>query len=291
MKNDIIYKEPIPGKKPPIWIRIILICTCTLVSFFHGNNDGQKGIGLVMLILIVLAPGYFAIKGDQYLPSTTDDVKHITELVYRIDTVKLGEKEKIDIAKAKLKSVSLLELLGTKQSVNEIETASRFEVRKDLLQITKIAEKVGLGENSSLSTKEKTHLKTIVKSSKHITDYAPMWVVLLISISLGLGTMVGWKRIVKTVGEKIGKQHMSYAQGASAELVAAATIGAASAWGLPVSTTHVLSSGIAGTMVAKKGLKNLQPKTIKNIALAWVLTLPVTIGLSCGLFLLFRMFF
>ncbi len=291
IKNDIIYKEPIPGKTPPVWIRVILICTCTLVSFFHGNNDGQKGIGLVMLILIILAPGYFAIKADQFLPDTTQDIKHITELVYKMDTLKLGEKERSDIGKAKLKSIALLEALGTKTTVEEIEQKQRFEVRKDILQITKTAEKVGLGENSSLSTKEKTHLKSIIKNSKKITDYAPLWVVLLISISLGLGTMIGWKRIVKTIGEKIGKQHMSYAQGASAELVAAATIGMASAWSLPVSTTHVLSSGIAGSMVAKKGLKNLQPQTIKNIALAWVLTLPVTIALSCGLFLLFRALF
>ena len=124
--------------------------------------------------------------------------------------------------------------------------------------------------------------------SKWATDYAPDWVKIMISIALGLGTMVGWKRIVKTVGEKIGKQHMSYAQGAAAELVAASTIGLSTGFQLPVSTTHVLSSGIAGSMVAKKGLKNLQKGTIRNILIAWLLTLPVTIVLSCSLFLLFR---
>jgi PiT family inorganic phosphate transporter len=100
--------------------------------------------------------------------------------------------------------------------------------------------------------------------------------------------MVGWKRIVQTVGEKIGKQHMSYAQGAAAQIIASSTISLSTQLHLPVSTTHVLSSGIAGTMVAKKGLKNLQKKTIRNILLAWVLTLPITIILSGGLFLLFR---
>ena len=127
--------------------------------------------------------------------------------------------------------------------------------------------------------------------SKSTTDFAPIWVPVIISISLGLGTMIGWKRIVKTVGEKIGKQHMSYAQGAAAELVAASTIGLSTGFGMPVSTTHVLSSGIAGTMVAKKGLKNLQKNTIKNILLAWVLTLPVTMILSGSIFLMLRWLF
>ena len=128
--------------------------------------------------------------------------------------------------------------------------------------ISKSVEKIGMGENSSLSTKEKAELKAVIKNAKKITDYAPQWVIVLISISLGLGTMVGWKRIVKTIGEKIGKQHMSYAQGASAEIVASATIGMASAWGLPVSTTHVLSSGVAGAMVAKKEKSNEKKKEV-----------------------------
>ena len=97
----------------------------------------------------------------------------------------------------------------------------------------------------------------------------------MISLSLGLGTMIGWKRIVKTVGEKIGKEHLTYAQGASAELVASSTIGISTAFGWPVSTTHVLSSGIAGSMVASKGVKNLQSDTYPNILMAWLLTLPL----------------
>ncbi|HET7179540.1 MAG TPA: inorganic phosphate transporter, partial [Chryseosolibacter sp.] len=124
-----------------------------------------------------------------------------------------------------------------------------------------------------------------------VTDYAPGWVILLISVSLGSGTMIGWKRIVKTVGEKIGKQHLTYAQGASAELVAAGTIGMSSYFNLPVSTTHVLSSGIAGSMVASKGVKNLQADTIRNILMAWFLTLPVVMIMAGTLFLLFRSIF
>ena len=144
------------------------------------------------------------------------------------------------------------------------------------------------GGNLTLSLNEIKELGKEIKSAKKLVEFAPSWVIIMISLCLGLGTMVGWKRIVKTVGEKIGKQHMSYAQGASAEIVASIGIGLASWKGLPVSTTHMLSSGIAGSMVAKKGLKNLQKGTIKTIVLTWVLTLPVTIILSGSLFLLFR---
>jgi PiT family inorganic phosphate transporter len=123
------------------------------------------------------------------------------------------------------------------------------------------------------------------------TEYAPWWVIFMISLSLGIGTMVGWKRIVITIGEKIGKTHLTYAQGASAEIIAASTIGVSSWLGLPVSTTHVLSSGVAGSMVSGGGFKNLQSKTVTNIAIAWLITLPITVLLSGSLFLLFRMIF
>jgi PiT family inorganic phosphate transporter len=291
IKNEIIYKEPIPGKTPPMWIRAILVTTCTLVSFVHGSNDGQKGVGLMMLILIGLVPGYFAIKSSQDITDTYKQMNHVTELVYRIDTTKLGEKEKHDVAKTKTRCANLLSILDKKSAVSEIDSVKRFEVRKDIILIAKTAEKVGLGENSSLSIKEKDDLKATIKNAKKITDYVPQWVIILIALSLGGGTMIGWKRVVKTIGEKIGKQHMSYAQGASAEIVASVTIGMASVWSLPVSTTHTLTSGVAGAMVAKKGLKNLQPKTIKHIFMAWVLTLPATMIMSGGLFLLFRWLF
>jgi PiT family inorganic phosphate transporter len=133
--------------------------------------------------------------------------------------------------------------------------------------------------------------KKQVDEMRTYTEYAPLWVILAIAISLGLGTMVGWKRIVVTIGEKIGKTHLTYAQGASAELIAAGTITVSSMFGLPVSTTHVLSSGIAGTMVAGSGFKNLQKKTVASIGIAWLITLPVTILFSGLLFLVFRMLF
>ncbi|MGZ3884225.1 MAG: inorganic phosphate transporter [Bacteroidia bacterium] len=288
IKNEYIYKEPIPGKTPPIWIRVILTITCTLVSFFHGQNDGQKGVGLIMMILIGILPGYFSIDKSVNLQTEQASLKKIEALMIKADTTVLSGKElKMyqDIYKhgahydATVKGGSDAEV---------IPVSERFSLRKDVVKITKGSEKLISGGNLSLSANELKELKAEIKAAKKLVEYAPSWVIIMISLSLGMGTMVGWKRIVKTVGEKIGKQHMSYAQGASAELTASMMIGIASASGLPVSTTHVLSSGVAGTMVAKKGLKNLQKKTVKSILLAWVLTLPVTIILSGSLFLLFR---
>ncbi|HAD14400.1 MAG TPA: anion permease, partial [Saprospirales bacterium] len=132
--------------------------------------------------------------------------------------------------------------------------------------------------------------KAEIKELKSTYEFRVTWAVVLISLCLGLGTMVGWKRIVVTIGEKIGKSHLTYAQGASAELCAAATIGVSSYYGLPVSTTHVLSSGVAGTMVAEGGVSNLRKKTITSIAIAWLLTLPVTFAGAAIMFYLFRMF-
>jgi PiT family inorganic phosphate transporter len=288
IKNETIYKEPIPGKTPPIWIRMILWLTCGLVSFFHGQNDGQKGVGLIMLILIAILPGQFALDSSINLQSVNANVSKIEALMLKADTAVLAGKEKKMYREIISHSGHFKTEVTNKFNADEIAIAARFSLRKDVLKITKGAEKIIKGGNLTLSANEIKELGKEIKSTKKLIEYAPSWVVILISFCLGLGTMVGWKRIVKTVGEKIGKQHMSYAQGASAELVASMGIGMASAYGVPVSTTHMLSSGIAGSMVAKKGLKNLQKGTVKTIALTWVLTLPVTIILSGSLFLLFR---
>jgi len=289
--NETIYKEPVVGKKPPLWIRLILWTTCGLVSFFHGQNDGQKGVGLVMIILIAIMPGYFSIDQKVNIQSVGAHVEHIQQLVHKADTTILSENQLKLYNDIFAHSSHYLNETRGKFKADELEVTLRFELRKDIVRITKACEKLINSGNLSLSAKEIKILKLDIKQSKVLIEYAPYWVIIMISVSLGLGTMVGWKRIVKTVGEKIGKQHMSYAQGASAELVAAGGIGIASAFGFPVSTTHMLSSGIAGSMVAKKGLKNLQKGTIISIAMAWILTLPITIILSCSLFLLFRYLF
>ncbi len=288
IKNEIIYKEPVPGKMPPIWIRMLLWITCGLVSFFHGQNDGQKGVGLIMIILIAMMPGYFAIDEKVNIQSVNANVEHIQQLIIKADTSILSESQHQLYTNVFVNGTHFNEETKGKFKPSELALTSRFGLRTDIVKITSACEKLIKSGNLSLSQKEIVVLKREMKEAKALIEYAPYWVIIMVSVSLGLGTMVGWKRIVKTVGEKIGKQHMSYAQGASAELVAAGGIGLASAFGLPVSTTHMLSSGIAGSMVAKKGLKNLQKGTIINIALAWVLTIPITVALSCGLFLLFR---
>ncbi len=288
VKNDIIYKEPIPGKMPPIWIRMLLWTTCGLVSFFHGQNDGQKGVGLVMMILIAIMPGYFSLDSGVNLQSVNANVQHIEVMMRKADTTILSGKELKLYKEIFYHSTHFNSETANKMRSEDITLGSRFALRKDVIKITKGTEKIITGGNLSLSQKEIGSLKNEIKAAKKLVEYAPSWVIIMISVSLGLGTMIGWKRIVKTIGEKIGKQHMSYAQGASAELVASMGIGVATAYGVPVSTTHMLSSGIMGSMVAKKGLKNLQRKTITNILLAWVLTLPVTMVLSGALFLLFR---
>ena len=288
IKNEVIYKEPIPGKKPPLWVRMILWTTCGLVSFFHGQNDGQKGVGLLMLIFIAILPGQFSVDQSVNLQSINAHVREIQTIVATTDTTEFGKDELKQFHQIQDHAVHFGTLIKSAAFASDIKLTERFSLRKDIVKVTKGADKLLKSPNFAISPKDKTILKQQIKDSKKLIEYAPSWVVILISVCLGLGTMVGWRRIVKTVGEKIGKQHMSYAQGASAEIVASLGIGLASWQGLPVSTTHMLSSGVAGSMVAKKGLKNLQKGTIKTIALTWIFTLPATIILSGSLFLLFR---
>lgn len=142
--------------------------------------------------------------------------------------------------------------------------------------------------NVALPQETQDNLNAMKSELDNATRFIPLWVKVVVALALGLGTMVGWRRIVITVGERIGKAHLSYAQGASAELVTVATIGAADAFGLPVSTTHVLSSGVAGTMAANRS--GLQTATLRNLLIAWLLTLPVSILISALLFMLFSRF-
>ncbi len=289
--GDDLFKEPKKNTPPPIWIRSILILTCTGVSFFHGRNDGQKGVGLVMLILIGIVPSYFALNGKVETAGMIAPLKKIELIASNIDATPLSEPDR----KKLLESIEMNRRLqidfSSYQNVAEIKKEDRFAVRKDLLVMSRNFSSLIKKEEVTVSEVDKKSLEDNLKKLTKATDYSPLWVTLMISLSLGLGTMIGWKRIVKTIGEKIGKQHLTYAQGASAELVAMTTIGIASAYGMPVSTTHVLSSGIAGSMVASKGVKNLQPETVRNILIAWLLTLPVVMILSGGLFLLFRNIF
>lgn len=286
--GDSLFKEPKKNQPPPPAIRGVLIVTCTLVSFFHGQNDGQKGVGLMMLILIGIVPVYFALDLNHTPTALPQSLTRIEHIVSSIEPDILSATDREKLADAKAMNDRLQARFVGLENLNDIPEEERFLVRRDIMVMDRNLREISRRDEVRLSEAERSTLMTELKNLRKVTDYSPRWVILLISISLGTGTMVGWKRIVKTVGEKIGKEHLTYAQGASAELVAASTIGLSSYLSLPVSTTHVLSSGIAGSMVANKGIKNLQPDTVRNILLAWFLTLPVVMVMSGTLYLLFR---
>ena len=271
--------------KPPLLIRLLLITTCTLVSFFHGSNDGQKGVGLLMLILIAFLPAKFAL--DHSVP----DSKILTSLTAIEQSIPAT-------LNANPKSDSSFHVLSALVAGAKTDLAAKgngdpsltFKLRKEIQGITKTLKGFGTNKDLTIAPADKEVFKQAAGQLEKTTDFAPVWVIATISLSLGVGTMIGWKRIVVTIGEKIGNEHLNYAQGATAEIVAAATIGLSTGFGLPVSTTHVLSSGIAGAMVASKGSGNLNGGTLRNIAMAWILTLPVSILLAMGLFFLFHIF-
>ena len=280
-----IFKEPEPGSKPPMWIRAILITTCTLVSFFHGHNDGQKGIGLMLIILITFMPVKFA------LNDTFDADKTLASLT-KIETVLASENKADLVIKTQETKEAIEKFKLTKANDSSSENDKKLATIAVRTSITKLSKKVG-SELKNPFMESKDNMKAVkaeLSFLKNDIEFSPRWVTIMIALCLGLGTMIGWKRIAVTIGEKIGKRHMTYAEGATAELTAAATIGLSSGFGLPVSTTHVLSSGVAGAMTASKGVKNLQPDTIKSIAIAWILTLPVTMILAGGFYYLLQLF-
>lgn len=278
IKNKKIFSEPEQGTSPPWWIRLILIITCTMVSFFHGSNDGQKGIGLLMIALMTFLPLRFALSPD-FVPAQA------MESLQKIQSALPQNATYPELAKANENIEALKQDIARHDPGNVKE---KLAIRKRFTILKKSIDGLLAVPNVIANRDSRNAIQAELKSIGKYTAYVPTWCILLISISLGLGTMIGWKRIVVTIGEKIGKRHMTYAEGATAEIIASSTIGLASAFGLPVSTTHVLSSGVAGAMVASKGVKNLQGDTIKNIALAWVLTLPATILLSGLMYYILR---
>jgi inorganic phosphate transporter, PiT family len=302
-----LYTAPTTNKPPTLWIRGLLILTCTLVSFFHGSNDGQKGMGLIMLILIGVAPTAYALNRSppeghaaQFIASahaaskiveahgagyniTGDPRPAVTDYVH-------GHV----ISEGTYPSLAVL----TKQISDSVEQYGSVahtpldkvqNLRNDMYLASEAFRVLAKDKESELSAAEKGQIADFKKQLDVSTKFIPLWVKICVAIALGLGTMVGWKRIVITVGEKIGKTHLTYGQGAAAELIAAATIGAADGFGLPVSTTHVLSSGVAGTMVANGS--GMQWSTVRSIALAWVLTLPAAMIMAGLLYLIFRQIF
>lgn len=283
LKKKDLFKPNNPGA-PPFKTRALLIGTCSLVSFFHGSNDGQKGLGLMMIILMTFMPLQFSLNEKFGDTQTIEHLDNIQKILTNYKTSSPLEKEFNN-------TISNIDILKTDIYNNNDSTAKqKFEIRKRIQVITKSLEIIVKDPEFLPNKSLRDEIKSEIKFMKSYTDWAPNWAIMLIALSIGIGTMIGWKRIVVTIGEKIGKSHLSYGQGAVSELVAASTIGLSTTLGLPVSTTHVLSSAIAGSMVAKGGVKNLQKNTIKSIAIAWLLTLPVSIILALSFFLLFRLF-
>ena len=308
VKSKQLYEAPDGNSKPPVWIRGLLILTCTGVSFAHGSNDGQKGMGLIMLILIGVAPTAYAL--NRALPESSTPA--FIQATQRVEDVfaaraqnqavpvdqargvvtKALQAKKFDTPDVSAAMLSLAhDMAGQVQGYGAIKRVPAEQVqnvRNDMFlasEAVRQMEKQGMAFNVD----ENAALKSWKGELDAGTKFIPLWVKVSVAVALGLGTMIGWKRIVVTVGERIGKTHLTYGQGAAAELVAMATIGAADVYGLPVSTTHVLSSGVAGTMAANGS--GLQWSTVRSIAMAWVLTLPAAALLAGALYFVFRQVF
>ncbi len=302
IRNKALYSAPEKGKTPPLWIRCLLILTCTGVSFAHGSNDGQKGMGLIMLILVGILPLSFAVdlrtsqsaianltaatetisfQMDRHSPGVAMAGKQIAadELSAYLKTN--GQMNERTFAAIGTKCREISETLEGKTSLSQLDGEQRRTLRTDLYLTSESLGKA-IKQKKLQDPAEQQSVAKLKSNMDKVTKFIPPWVKVAVAVALGLGTMIGWKRIVVTVGEKIGKEHLTYAQGASAELVAMGTILAADHLGLPVSTTHVLSSGVAGTMAANGS--GLQMETVRNLLLAWVLTLPVCVLLGAGIF-------
>jgi inorganic phosphate transporter, PiT family len=302
-----LYAEPKGKEPPPFWIRCLLILTCTGVSFAHGSNDGQKGMGLIMLILIGTVPTAYALNKAVTPAETQTFIAVAHEASATLGKYTQGAapsaNPRADVeAYVRTKKLAPNTVPALQQLTDMIAsqvTASGSmaavpqgivdNVRNNMYVASEAIRLMMKANQPAFSPEDAKAIGNFKTQTDHATKFIPTWVKVAVAIALGLGTMVGWKRIVVTVGEKIGKQHLTYGQGASAEAVAMLTIGAADMYGLPVSTTHVLSSGVAGTMAANGS--GLQWSTVRSLILAWVLTLPVSIALSAGLYWLFRVVF
>jgi PiT family inorganic phosphate transporter len=298
-----LYREPKGNQPPPAWIRGLLVLTCTGVSFAHGSNDGQKGMGLIMLILIGTVPTAYALNRTMHEQDVAKFVATSTQAQTALGHYAVGpapaDPHAVAVDIVRTRSVTreslpaLVSLAATIQlqvngfhSLDKVPADQMVNIRNEMYLVSEGLRLLGKSPAIGVSDADKKTIGHYKAELDQSTKFIPTWVKVAVAIALGLGTMIGWKRIVVTVGERIGKTHLTYAQGASAELVAMLTIGAADMYGLPVSTTHVLSSGVAGTMVANHS--GLQWATVRNLLMAWVLTLPVSIALAGSLYWLLR---
>jgi inorganic phosphate transporter, PiT family len=307
IKNRALYEAPVGTEPPPFWIRALLVLTCTGVSFAHGSNDGQKGMGLIMLILVGTVPTAYALNhaitrkdSDDFIAVSQQAAGILSKYVSPNAVISDERDEVTDYIRTK--DFTPNTMLALRQMVSDIgnETVLFGELakipndrvrnfRNDMYIASEALRLMKKSGQPAIGAADWEALNNYKKHVDKSTRFIPTWVKVAVAMALGLGTMIGWKRIVVTVGEKIGKDHLTYGQGASAEIVAMFTIGLADWFGMPVSTTHVLSSGVAGTMAANHS--GLQWSTVRNLAMAWVLTLPASMVLSGFLFWGFRKMF
>ncbi|MDE3185941.1 MAG: inorganic phosphate transporter [Acidobacteriota bacterium] len=307
IKYPMLYEAPKNSEPPPFPIRALMVLTCTGVSFFHGSNDGQKGMGLIMLILIGTVPTAYALNHgigpmevqsfiaaseqaggildrhvEQKAVPGSDPRGEVTNYIrshqLRPDTIPALRKLVGDLGR----EVALY------KEFKSVPPQDQANVRNDMYVAGEALRLMDKAREPAFTSQERAALRNYRSKLDKTTKFIPDWVKVAVALALGLGTMVGWKRVVVTVGERIGKEHLTYAQGASAGLVAMGTIFAADNFGLPVSTTHILSSGVAGTMAANGS--GLRLSTIRNIAAGWIFTLPAAALLSGLLYWLFRQF-
>jgi PiT family inorganic phosphate transporter len=304
IKDRKLYEAPEGTAPPPFWIRVLLWGTCTGVSYAHGSNDGQKGMGLIMLILVGTVPTAYALN-HAITPSQTQDfvaVSHVTATMIQkyVPAGAVSADPRADLtAYLRTREVhpntiaalqQMIDQLGNDSArYRELKSVPASEVpnfRNNMYIVSETMRLVKKNHRPGISAADWAVFDNYKSHIDRATKFIPPWVKVAVALALGLGTMVGWKRIVITVGEKIGKKHLSYAQGAAAEITAMLTIMGADNLGMPVSTTHVLSSGVAGTMFANRS--GLQWETVRNLLMAWVLTLPASMLLAGGLFWLFQ---
>lgn len=286
-------RSGVRGKKhPPFWTRFLLILSACGVSFAHGSNDGQKGVGLVMLALLCILPHHFLIDihADRYqmervyhAAGQLNDYAqtHQAQLLQQFPAEN-ADQNHCQVAYLSQYTASLQSNIKNHPDLNTMDNGNRWQMRRDALCLASISKQI------AMTPEDKNYLTQLREDFTRPIEYAPLWVIVAIASALGLGTMIGWKRVVKTVGEGIGRSHMTYAQGVCAQLTAGISIAAANLFGLPVSTTQILSSAVVGTAVANKS--GVQMSTVRNILLAWLFTFPVSMLLAGTFYFLMTCF-
>ncbi|CAL4325746.1 Low-affinity inorganic phosphate transporter 1 [Buchnera aphidicola (Eriosoma grossulariae)] len=288
--DPVFYKNKFNKTRPPFLIQMTLILSAIGLSYAHGSNDGQKSIGLIMLILMSILPGYFVLNLNSApveIIHTQKSIKYFKEY-YQLNNLHAMNSYSVSIKKHFYSKYSYYDdpFLSSMNYVNHIMNnvsnyrqlgiTERIYIHRLLLLISNhINKKLIL---SNINQGDKIFLKKLQFNILKSTEYAPLWIIFMVAFFLSIGSIIGWRRISVTIGKKIGQKNMTYGQAISIQMTSSISIGLANYVGFPVSTTHISSSAVMGVMLISRG--GIQLKTVKNIFLAWVLTIPISIFLS-----------